>query len=597
MNKSAIYHKSSDNYCYALDNDTLVITLRTGKDITGVKLYYGDPFVNGIMGGNGQLQYSIKRMEYCTELADNTLWTTSIKPDFKRCTYYFEINTTTESIFYFENGFRDTNVCGENERLQFFTFPWINPIDVNTVPSWVNNTIWYQIFPDRFCNGDSSLNPLLTKPWTSSNQSVYPFDFYGGDIPGIISKLDYLHNLGITGIYLTPVCKSRTNHKYDIIDYRHIDPHFGTDEQMRELVDKAHALGMRVMMDGVFNHCSSLFHPWRDVVKKGPKSKYYDWFMINRWPLDKGHHNAEKGNFYSFAFVDQMPKLNTNNPDVIKYFVKVCASWVKNFDIDGIRLDVIDETSHEFCSILRKNLKKIKPDLYILGEIWHDSIQWLRGNELDSVMNYPLKDSINEFWIKNDLQSRSLMYSVNRCYNLYMQQTNSILFNLLDSHDTRRLITTLKSIDKFYQQLAVLFTMPGSVCIYYGTEIALEGDVDPDCRRCMPWHEIESGKFNNRISAVKSLISIRNNHKASSSCTYTFDKNYLDTRIIKYTKYDLPAVDMYDKHNTSNISSITVILNCTNEDMKIGSTGKILFSNLFDNDTLLPNGTIIYAKN
>ena len=151
------------------------------------------------------------------------------------------------------------------------------------------------------------------------------------------------------------------------------------------------------MLDGVFNHCGYYFKPWQDVLEKGQDSQYYDWFMINEWPLDFKHGAAKKGSFIHLRFFDNMPKLNTNNPDVRKYFIDICANWVENYGIDGLRLDVANEVSHRFCKELHARLKDINPDIYILGEIWHNALPWLRGDEFDAVMNYPLGESIKRF--------------------------------------------------------------------------------------------------------------------------------------------------------------------------------------------------------
>lgn len=603
MNKSAVFHKSCDNYCYALDKDNIIVTIRTGFDVTSVYLCYCDPYTTGIMGGNNRWVYDTAPITFKSYLEDAVLWSICVTPPYKRCSYFFKICSNNETYYYFEDGFHTSAEPRQGERPQNFIFPWMNPADINEVPQWVNDTVWYQIFPDRFCNGDSSLNPKFTKKWKEPDQSVGPLDVYGGDIPGIINRLDYLKELGITGLYFTPLCTGKSNHKYDTSDYLKIDPSFGTNKQMRELVDKAHSLGMRVMMDGVFNHCSSFFPPWKDVCQKGPESKYYDWFMINKWPFSKrplSTSNSKNGNYYSFAFFDLLPKLNTNNPEVIKYFTHVCTTWIKEFDIDAIRLDVANEVSHVFLQTLRKNLKKLKPDFFLLGELWHDSMPWLRGNELDSVMNYTLKDSMNNFWLDIDLTKYDLMHAVNRCYNLYMGQTNKVLFNMLDSHDTIRLISQLNNPDKFYQEMALMFTMPGTPCLYYGSEVLLEGMHDPDCRRCMPWSMIDNGTYTKNIERTKKLISMRKNNPAAKSSVYRFINEHTDNRIVQLEKYDMDYKDMlsHDFENSSyGKEKLTIILNCSDTPANIYPDGEILFSNLFKNDVLSPNGTLIYKTN
>ena len=585
MNLSAVYHRCADNYCYCLDDDTVVISIQTGYDIDKVTLCHGDPFEKGIMGSNSEFSHKNTIITNKKLLEHHIIWSIKIKPRFKRLAYFFILENSTEKYYMLEDRFyTPKEYLAYKGRRQLFTFPWLNSSDIIKTPDWVNNTIWYQIFIDRFCNGNECINPKNVSPWREPDKSVKYFDYFGGDIPGITSKLDYLQDLGITGLYLTPICKSKSNHKYDTTSYTKIDPSFGTDDDMAHMVSEAHSRGIRVMMDGVFNHSGMFFKPWRDVVKYGPESKYYDWFMVNSWPFkNKGYsYNAKAGNYYTFAFFDLMPKLNTNNPKVIKYITKVTSDWIKKYDIDGLRLDVAGEISHTLCKELNRTLKAIKPDFFILGEIWHDSIPWLRGDEYDSVMNYPFGDSINDFWADKSKTSMDFQFAINRCYSMYPEQINKVLFNLLDSHDTIRLISKLKDIHTFYQQLAVLFTMPGTVCIYYGTEIALEGGHDPDCRRCMPWEKIQKGNYYKQIFIMKSLIELRKNNPCLCTNEYDFITIPENDRIICYNRYD-------------ENKKITVMLNCSDEDYSIEiSKNNILFSLGYSDEILAPDGIVVY---
>ena len=390
-----------------------------------------------------------------------------------------------------------------------------------------------------------------------------------------------MQNLGITGIYLTPINEAPSSHKYDTTDYTRIDPHFGDEETFMRLVNEAHARGIRIMLDGVFNHSGEFFAPWQDVLKNGPQSIYYDWFMINEWPLELGNGAARKKQFYTFAFYDNMPKLNTNNKAVRDYLLEVCETWVKKYNVDGIRLDVANEISHIFCKELRTRMKEINPDIYILGEIWHDAMPWLRGDEFDSVMNYPLGQSIKDFWIDKSLTNDDFEYTINRCYTGYMQQTNDVLFNLLDSHDTQRLRNDTKNLDEFFQQIAVLFTMPGCPCIYYGTEIAMEGGHDPDCRRCMPWDDIEAGNYRERINVIKQIINLRKTEPLMKSRNFHFPNRIDNKRVIEFMK--VGWIDHY----------LEVIINCSEEDIEIPYEGEILLQRHYIDTTLLKNGILI----
>lgn len=591
MDFAAIYHKIGDNFCYPLDGNRLVINLRTGKDVDRVVLYYGDPFTSGIMGGNFVWKGNSLEMPEKLELEHNFIWSATVVPEFKRCRYYFEIFSGTESVFYIEEGFKTLEEMNSysGNRHDFF-FPWMNPSDIIAPPSWVEDTVWYQIFPERFCNGNPQISPKNAKPWKESHESVGYMDFYGGDIQGIIDKLDYLKDLGITGLYLTPLNQSPSNHKYDTSDYYKIDSSFGDEETVKRFVAEAHTRGIRVMFDGVFNHCGILFDKWLEVTEKGPQSPYYDWFMINRWPFitdrKSFHSNSKEGRYYSFGFFDQMPKLNTNHPDVIRYFLDVCTYWVETFDIDAIRLDVANEISHTFCKALRRKMDSLKSDFFILGEIWHDSMPWLRGDEFDSVMNYPFAESFDSFWLNENTSKQVFEHALNNCFSMYPKQINRVLFNLLDSHDTIRLVTKLKSIDRFYQQMTVLFTMPGTVCIYYGTEVALEGEHDPDCRRCMPWKEMERGDFDDRIQKMKSLITLRKSTEAFRSDRYAFTDFSENPRVISYTK-------------TGGGETVEIVLNCSDSDLTLSvPESDILFSHLYEteNRRLKSDGSVIIRR-
>ncbi|WP_026507697.1 glycoside hydrolase family 13 protein [Butyrivibrio sp. MC2013] len=537
MNLSAIYHRMSEQYCYPLDEDRLIINIKTGYDADKVYIIHGDPYEAGIMGGNEA--WSGQREEICFKkrLKNHIWWTTTLKPKYKRCKYFFEIHSKDEIVYMFEDGFyNDEEMHHEGKSLSYFIMPWMNPADVCKTPAWVNDTVWYQIFPERFCNGDKSLDPENVLPWQSGKVGFK--DYYGGDIRGIRDKIPYLKELGINGIYLNPVFESKSNHKYNTRDYKKVDPHFGSNEDLRALVDEAHAAGIRVMLDAVFNH-SGYDHPfWLNVMEKGQSSEYADWYMVNKWPIEQGRDTRD-GRYYSFAFAEYMPKLNTSNPQVQDYLLDIIRFWIDTFDIDGLRFDVGNEISHSFLKAVRYMTRRMKDDFYLLGEVWHDSISWLLGDEYDSVMNYPLSTAIADFWIYKNRGRESFEYDINRCFTMYYSQVNDVLFNLLDSHDTNRLLDKAgHDIDIFYQQLAVLFTMPGSPCIYYGTEVAMDGAHDPDCRRCMPWDEIAAGLKDGEISEMKKLISMRKTLPSCKSRNFHFPNDVPEKRVISYIKPD-----------------------------------------------------------
>ena len=580
MEFTGVYHKTSEQMSYALNENELVVNLKTGYDVRRVFIHHGDPFEAGILGGNEKWTGTREEIVFKKRLRHQIWWTTTLQPPYKRCKYYFELHTDNEVWYYFEDGFlKEEQLQMEGRMLQCFIVPWMNPADINVTPDWVNDTVWYQIFPDRFCNGTPEKNGEDILPWRVG--SVTNQERFGGNLAGIRKRLPYLQDLGINGIYLNPIMEAESNHKYDTRDYTKIDPYFGDNKEFALLVKEAHELGIRVMVDAVFNHCGRRFAQWLDVEEKGEKSRFADWFMIHDWASLKKQGDTRDGRFYSFAFNEHMPKLNTNNEEVIQYFSDICESWIRDYDIDGIRFDVGNEVSHRFLKRVRERVKSCKPDIYLLGEIWHDASQWLMGDEYDSVMNYPLMSGIHDFFLDRESIKEDFEHMVNRCYTMYMQQCNNVLFNLLDSHDTERLMNRLKNLDVFYQQLAVLFTMPGSPCIYYGTEIAMEGGHDPDCRRCMPWDELDSEENQKRLKEMKKLISLRKSEKTFKSLYFHFPDTYREKRCVEYIKLD-------DEGN-----KIQVILNCTEDGIKILEGGEILCARGYEKGKLAPNGTLI----
>ena len=581
MERSAIMHRSTLTDCYALDQDTAVINIRTGKDITAVNLIHEDPYAYGISGDIHWIG-KVLPMELHWELKNCRIWTARLKPPYKRLQYYFEVFCGDEKLVMMEDDFYTPEAAEARGRCkQYFKLPWMNPSDIITVPDWVEDTIWYQIMPDRFCRGDTAPKRMKLKDW-EDRLTVTGADFYGGDLRGIIQKLPYLKDLGITGIYLLPLFLSDSNHKYDTIDYLKIDPDFGTEEDVRELVETAHAMGIRVMLDAVFNHSGFDFGPWQDVWENGEKSRYFDWFCINQIPFARKRASLRDGRFYGFAFLDNMPKLNTNNPEVVRYFTDLCLHWVNDWNIDGIRFDVGNEISHSFLKTLHGALKAAKPDLFLLGEIWHDSVQWLQGDEYDSVMNYPFFESLHNFWVDSAESAEELMFRMNRVYSLYPEQINRCIFNFLDTHDTMRALTRCGDPDVFYQQLAVLMTMPGSACIYYGTEIAMPGGHDPDCRRTMPWEAIEQGEFDTQIQQMKALLRLR---KTLPQTKGTEVHWHYDPQHPRLVCYDRPG----------NQETVRLILNAGEMPVRLEASGPIYFSRHYADGELDPGGVLVYV--
>lgn len=497
MNKSAIFHQSHDQWQAIISDTEVEIRINTGKDILSVNIVFGDPHLGEKTPLGWRWKNYTQSMELAYETEFSTIWKTVVMPENKRLKYHFILQDEDEFLQFGEDGF--TPINEEVGLWNNFFLPYLHHHQQFMAPAWVKDTIWYQIFPERFYNGDKTNDPQGTLAWHSG--PVTNKEFYGGDIAGIIEKLPYLADLGISGIYMTPVFEAVTTHKYDTRNYFAIDPAFGTENDLIELVKKAHHLNIKVMLDAVFNHSGSDFPQWEDVKRNKELSDYKGWFYINSF---------EPFSYQTFSFDKNMPKLNLNNPQAKQYFIEVGKYWIEKTDIDGWRLDVANEIDPSFWNDFRKEIKSLKEDCYILGEVWHDSMQWLRGDKFDAVMNYPLGRSIIDF-ASDKINTTQFRYRMDKAFAHYPSKVSEVQFNLLDSHDTARLRNILNhDIRSVELAFALLFISFGSICVYYGSEVAMEGKYDPDSRRCMIWQpNNEELAF---LKRFKRLIALRNQY-------------------------------------------------------------------------------------
>lgn len=508
MNTSAIYHRPESEFAYLYNSETMHVRLRTARgDAREASLLYGDPYFLDKEEWHHKPLQMIKTLS--TDLYD--YWFVEVKAPLKRLSYAFALTGFNGiSVFYGDHGIYPL----EEEYLQmpnnYFRMPFFHEVDRYKTTEWVKQTVWYQIFPDRFANGNPDNDPEGTLPWGSEDPDRE--NFFGGDIQGVINQLDYLEDLGINGIYFCPIFEASSNHKYDTIDYMKIDPAFGDAETFKKLVDECHKRGMKVMLDAVFNHIGDSSPQWQDVLENGEASKYVDWFHINEFPTSykKGENfeDAYDITYDVFAANPHMPKLNTANPEVQEHLLNIARYWIEAFDIDAWRLDVANEVDHAFWKKFRQVCDEAKDDFYILGEIWHSSQSWLQGDEFHAVMNYAFTDAIMGYFVKEELSLSKMVSEMNNQLMLYRDQTNQMQFNILDSHDTPRLLTEAnEDKDIMKQAMAFTYIQPGVPCLYYGDEIGLTGKMDPDCRKCMVWEEEKQDRDLHQF--VKKLIGIR----------------------------------------------------------------------------------------
>ncbi|HVN16004.1 MAG TPA: glycoside hydrolase family 13 protein, partial [Anaerolineales bacterium] len=415
-----------------------------------------------------------------------------------------------------------------------------------SVPSWVQDSIFYQIFPDRFAKSERlAKNGLQFESWDSPPNT---HGFKGGDLYGVVERLDYLQDLGITALYLNPIFASASNHRYHTYDYYNTDPLLGGNDALRLLLDESHKRNMRVILDGVFNHASRGFWQFHHVLETGAASPFKEWFHFDPDRLiGKRHWGAyptpeeqraiqHEGTFKAIGYqgwwnLPALPKFNTNTPAVREFLFGVAEHWIR-FGIDGWRLDVPGEIDDDsFWQEFRRRVRAINPEAYIVGEIWHEAQRWLQGDQFDATMNYLLTAASLSYFSGSHLDlnmanqsgglqgrvrhmdGRDFAYEIDRLFHLYHPEFTYAQLNLLDSHDMPRFLSCASG-DKVSLQLAWLFihTFPGAPCIYYGDEIGLDGGQDPDCRKSFPWNDARWDT--NLLDYLKSCIKMRKDHPA-----------------------------------------------------------------------------------
>ena len=500
MNQFALLHITDSEYCFPVSENEIVIRLRTAKnDIERAYIIYESKYVIG----NSQQKLQMKK-ELSGELYD--YYSIRLKLEDTRLAYVFYLYDGKEYYYFSEDGATLTYDFTKGF-YNFFQYPYINSADILKKEEWLSQASFYQIFIDRFCMADENKDKnYINLKW---GDIPNPKSFAGGDLKGILSKLDYIKALGCDALYLTPIFKSPSNHKYDIVDYFDVDPDFGDKTDLKNLVKELHNREMKLVLDAVFNHVSELNDKFQDVISKGKESEYYDWFVI------KGDYPCAKPlNYEVFAGCTYMPKWNTSNIHVQDYLISIATYYIKEFDIDGWRLDVSDEISHDFWRRFRKEVKAAKESAVIIGENWHNASNYLRGDQYDSIMNYAFTKAALDYFAYGQLDAQGVANKLNDILARNTDTVNDMMLNLLDSHDTDRFFSEVhEDRKKLKAALALLYMFPGAPSIFYGTECYTVGGYDPDCRRCMDFTKEKEDTLNDYI---KKLADIR------KKCSFKF---------------------------------------------------------------------------
>lgn len=536
MNPATIFHRPMSEFAFALDDTHYIFRLRTGKgEAESVRFYYADRAVM-----TPKLQFAPLPMEKFRTDRYFDWYEIRLETRFERIAYYFELQNGVETLFYYGDCYE---MAGTPTRADYFQLPFNHRADRFAAPAWTRDAVVYNIFPDSFAAG-KRLAPNGAPPCR------------GGTVRGVTENLDYIASLGFNCIYLNPIFAARSYHRYDTLDYYRIDPHMGAEDDLRDLVRRAHALGIRVILDGVFNHVSSDHPFFRDVLEKGRASRYYSCF----YALPETPHLPAAGElpgYTCFSYVADMPKTNTADPFLRQYFCDVGAYWVRKFDVDGWRLDVANELDDGFLRAFRASVKAAKSDALIVGEVWENAAHYLGGDMLDSAMNYDFRRYCRRFFAEQTVDAETFDTNVSTLLLRYNENALFAQLNLLDSHDVSRFLSLCGGKTE-RMELAVLLqmTFPGMPCVFYGDEKGLCGESEPEYRRPMAWDASSPLE-----EVYRRMIALRKTHPA-----------------LRYGSFhtELACGGVYRYSRVWNGTKITVAMNLGAEPVKAEKRGTLL---------------------
>lgn len=480
ITQQAVTHIPLSQYAFANSERSLTIRLRCAAgELERCVLWYGDR-----AQPDDPIRFTPLKMERTAHELDFDYYETTFDSPYTRVCYYFELNSISELLYLYADIFSQRL---PTERSEFYQYPFIRREEISTVPEWLKHAVVYNIFPDSFASGKRTIRGTPSE--TAWENGLALRSRLGGTIRGILENLDHIAGLGFNCLYLNPIFVAGEYHKYDLLDYFHVSPNLGTDEDFRALVEQAHSLGLRVIIDGVFNHCSWHFFAFDDVVRNGETSRYKDWFYDLPLPVNRPPEGTAPG-YASFAYEPKMPKLNTSNRSVRDYFMEVCAHWIREYHVDGWRLDVANEVDREFWRAFRRTARAIDPESVMIGEIWENAESWLRGDMFDSAMNYDFRKHCRDFFAVGSITADRFSARVAQMLHRYPAGITQGQLNLLDSHDVSRFLSLCgNDLRRLRLAEVFLFTMPGIPCVFYGDEFGISGTDEENYRRSMPWND------------------------------------------------------------------------------------------------------------
>ena len=501
MKLDAVFHQPMSEYCHGLDETHIVYRLRCARgDLKRVTLHYGDTACRVT-----PIVFTPVDMEIAASDLFHDYWQVIVPSPYERVYYYFTLDDGKETKLYYGFVFTDRLV---DDRSQYFKLPFNHRADIVRVPDWVQDAVVYNIFPDSFA---TSQGYIAQAPTEKNFRGEKAHGKLGGTLRGVTENVGYLKELGVNCVYLNPIFAAGEYHKYDLLDYFHVDPCFGTEEDFANMVNTLHAHGIRVLIDGVFNHCGWRFFAFEDVVQKQEQSPYCSWFYRLQFPVKRPEDPEAYPGYACFAYERMMPKLDTANPAVREYFCKVGRYWVEKFRIDGWRLDVASEVDDGFWRAFRQSVKAVNPEALLIGEVWESANHWLNGDMFDSAMNYDFRKHCQLFFADGSIDAADFSGRITHMLMRYRVQTVPAQLNLLDSHDVSRFLSLCKGDTEKYK-LSLLFMMvfPGMPTLFYGDELGVQGFQEEEYRRPMPWGQGDLPL----LAFVKKAVALRHEHLA-----------------------------------------------------------------------------------
>lgn len=593
MEKAAIYHRPESEMAYLTGKNQFTIRLRTKhQDVTQAELIYGDfdriraQKKNSEIENQDLIRPNVDAMKciFKTELYD--YWEVTIPVKVRhRTQYVFHLIGDHDGELLYDAVNVRVYMADFMDKATPFCTPYYQDMFITEAnPEWAKHIVWYQIMIDRFADGDENNDPLEKARWDLDKSTAD--NFYGGDLQGIIDKLDYLTELGINGIKLSPIFASYTNFKDDPVDFYDISYMFGSKDKFRELVQKAHEHGIRVMVQMPLDRMSDMSLQWQDVQKMGAQSRFANWFKVREFPVQVPTENDDPERYYLNVNGNvHWPKLNLQNPTVQQYLSETARYWVETFDIDGWEVLNADEIDQTFLNLFTKQLHGIKADFLVLGQYQQVPTGDLARNYIDGANNAAFYQIAQSFFINHEINVTDMISRINDELMKHTTRTNQALIYELENFTTPRLLTQcIEDQDLACAMMAFMCLQIGTPSFMYGTEVGVMGDAAPE--NCAPMIWKKENQSEKMQIFMKQLIEMRRTYAellnegsfewGQSSNKYRYfalTREYDGTKLFSLFNFGYGSIKVVIPPK----AEVVLQQNLMDDDSKLGENGLVIF--------------------